>query len=231
MQDISHQAQNPCETLTNASRHRAHTQRGDCAPDLPRACAWAGDGRGVVEEFMSDEQICKACAGKGCWRYSDHRFHSTELVACPISVCPLCVGTGLMPDYPEFQPVRPPSHFAFVSPSWCLNSAFCASDGHMPCTTMLGILRHLSSTGDVWRMCSEGELERKCPVFWIRKVLPFSSESRGVATFCREWRSVFNWEDQDGRSMRRIALEVRKDTFKGRYTTGEVMTIPPPLPK
>jgi hypothetical protein len=158
---------------------------------------------------------CQACNGKGWGRYSDHRFHSSELAECPISVCALCVGTGLMPDYPEFQPARPPSHFLKAGPpSWCLNSAMDAMDGHMPTTAMSSILRLLSDTGDAWRLATVEEVTAYDPnssPYHVAKVLPFSSESRGVATFCREWRSVFNWEDSNGRQMKRLALQAMTD--------------------
>ncbi len=180
---------------------------------------------------MNRRSPCTACAGQSWWRAYDPRFHTSSSEESRIAVCPLCLGTGLMPDYPEFQPTRPPSHYARFTPSWCLNAAMNPCDGHQPCTTLVGILHVLAETGDKWRLCSLDEFPSDPHAqAWAKTMLPYSTESRSIATFCSEWRRVFNWEDQDGRSMMRLALQTRAGEFKGRYTTGEVMVIPPPLP-
>lgn len=126
-----------------------------------------------------------------------------------------------MPDYPEPQPTRPPSHYLLATrdqgPSWCLNAEMDQASGHQPCTAMVHILHTLVDTGDTWREVTFDEVMKHRGVFdplefHFNKVLKYSSESRGVATFCMEWRDVFHWDDSLGRSMKRQILNLKQQT-------------------
>lgn len=163
---------------------------------------------------------CPACDGSGAWFSYDKQCYSYSKIA----VCPLCRGAGIEPDYPEPFPSRPPSHYLNRYRDknehgfWCANSSFCASQGHMPVTAMVEVLKALVKHGDVWQKLTVDQVldcssyfrdNRKHGEFHVKAVLPWTHESRRIATFAAEWREVFYWEDSEGIRLKVAALNQR----------------------